>query len=77
MLDEIEEVLKLNVENNDILLVTLPNVQLPPTQYEKYANHVTSGFKEVLKDKKVKIIVVPAGTYVELIKSSSLDDIDA
>jgi len=70
---DIDNVLKIDVDDGDILLVTIPD-NLSRKEFDEFSKYVRNGFNDALKDKKVKIVIVPSNIKVELIKSSMLED---
>ncbi len=73
---KIEDAIKLNAENGDTLLVTLPpqSVVLPTKVLDDMFIRVAKAFEESFSDKDVRVLVVPHGMEVQLIKSSELKD---
>ena len=73
---QIEDVIKVNADEGDTLLVTLPEAseKLPTRVLDDMFQRVAKAFEQVFKDKDVKVIVVPYGMEVQLIKSSTIDD---
>lgn len=71
-----EDVLKINVDEGDALLVTLPETAnlMPREVQQAYQENVSNAFKDVFKEKEIKVIVMPHGMKVELIKASLMED---
>jgi len=69
-----DDVKKINVENEDVLLITLPEKinNYPTSAQNEYTKNVHESFLEIFKDKNIKIIVIPAGMKVEIIKNSDI-----
>ncbi len=74
MKDDIENVLKLNAEDGDMLVVTLAENDLPTHHLKTHMNEINKQFSMLLKDKDVKIIVIPHGMKVEILSASILKD---
>jgi len=74
----IDDVVKINVDDGDALLVTLPegSVNMPNVDLGKFIENVSRVFRDAFDDKKIKVIVVPYGMQVELIQSSTLKEKD-
>ena len=72
----ISDVIRIVADEGDTLLVTLPpmSTELPTNELDRMFERVAHGFKEAFNDKDVKVIVVPHGMDVQLIKSSELTD---
>jgi len=72
----IHDVIKVNADEGDTLLVALPEASehLPGGQLNAMFKRVAQAFEEVFADKDVKVIVVPYGMEVQLIKSSTIPD---
>jgi hypothetical protein len=68
----LQDVIKINTDEGDTLLVTLPeqSQQLPNIQLDNMFQRVGKAFEKTFADKDVKVVVVPYGMKVELIKSS-------
>ena len=73
---KIDNVLKILVDEGDMLLVTLPesSLNLPIVKHDDMLKGVAHAFEELLHGKRVKIMVVPYGMQVQIIKSSDFDD---
>jgi hypothetical protein len=71
-----DDVMKINVDEGDALLVRLPEAAnlMPRHQQQAYQQNVSHAFQDAFKDKKLKVIVMPHGMEVEIIKSSQLED---
>lgn len=74
MNDEIDNILKINPDDGDVLFVTLPDIKLPRSKLEEYMKNVGDKVSMMFSDKDVEVLVAPFGTKIELIKSSSLKD---
>ena len=74
----INDVVKVNADAGDTLLVALPeqSMDLPASQLDDMFQRVAQAFEQMFKDKDVKVIVVPYGMEVQIIKSSELKDKD-
>ena len=72
----IDDVIKINTDDGDTLLVEMPktSTELPITALREMNERVAKSFESVFADKDVKIIVIPYGMKVQLIKSSNLQD---
>ena len=72
----IQDVVKIDVDDGDVLLVKLPpqSEDLPAPALDQMYKRVANAFESVFFDKDVKILVVPPGMEVEIIKSSELKD---
>lgn len=72
----IDDVIKVNTDEGDTLLVTLPatSANLPYAILDKHLMRVAGLFTETFEGKDVKVLVVPHGMEVQLIKSSQLKD---
>jgi len=72
----LDDVVKINVDDGDALLVTLPegSANMPSAALGKFIENVSRVFHDAFEDKHIKIIVIPHGMQVELIKSSELKD---
>jgi len=72
----IDDVIKVDVEEGDALLVTLPETasRLPRDQQAQFATNVSQAFQTAFEDKNLKVVVMPHGMTVELIKGSQLED---
>lgn len=71
-----EDVLKLNADDGDVLLVTLPEAAnvMPREMQQAYQQNVSEAFQDVFKDKQVKVVVMPHGMEVTMFKSSMFED---
>jgi hypothetical protein len=71
-----DDVLKLNAEDGDALLVTLPETanMMSREVQQQYQESVSNAFKEVFKEKEIKVVVIPHGMKVELLKTNLLKD---
>ena len=72
----IQDVVKIDIDEGDTLLVKLPpqSVDLPNNALDQMYKAVSKGFESTFADKDVKILIVPHGMEVEIIKSSELND---
>jgi len=72
----IDDVIKVDVEEGDALLVTLPETAntMPRDQQAQFATNVSQAFQAAFEDKNLKVVVMPHGMTVELIKGSQLED---
>lgn len=72
----VDSVVTISTDDGDTLLVELPpqSTELPHRELEDMYTRVALAFEEVFADKDVKVIVVPNGMEVKLIKSSGIDD---
>ena len=73
-----EDVMKIDVEDEDVLLVTLPKhvSSFSPEQQQEYTKSVSDAFQAVFKEKNIKVVVVPQGMTVKVIRNSDLQDND-
>jgi hypothetical protein len=72
----IADVVKAAVEKGDTLIVTLPpqSESFPNSVLESMIKRVTRAFEVTFTDKDIRILVVPSGMEVQLIKTSELKD---
>jgi len=72
----IDDVLKLDVADGDALIVSLPEAanNMPVPQQQAFSKSVSEAFKDAFHDKQIKVVVVPHGMKVELLKVSELLD---
>jgi len=72
----IDDVIKVDVEDGDALLVTLPETAntMPREQQALFADNVSQAFQTAFENKNLKVVVMPYGMTVELIKGSQLED---
>jgi hypothetical protein len=70
-IDVDENVFKLEVDDGDVLIVTMPESSLSMSRrtFESFADETKNSFKDLLKDKDVKIVVIPYGMKVEYFKA--------
>ena len=68
-MEGIENVVKLDAADGDVLIVTL--AQPFP---EHVVSKITDNIEDLLDGKDVKVLIVPPGTKVELLKTSQLAD---
>jgi len=72
----IDDVIKVDVEDGDALLVTLPETanKMSREQQALFADNVSQAFQTAFENKNLKVVVMPYGMTVELIKGSQLED---
>lgn len=77
MLDkDIENVVKLDIDDGDIVLVTLPEFvdEMPSEKQKEFLITVQRGFMDALGEKEARVVVMPFGMKVEVLPSSMLKD---
>lgn len=72
----IDDTIKIDTEDGDIILVTLPEMttSMPMHLLDEHTQRVTDAFTALFKDKDVKIAVMQYGMKVEFFKGSNLAD---
>lgn len=71
MFEKLDDIVKIDCSEGDTLLITLAENQIPT---QKMITIMSEKFNNYFEDKKIKAIVVPYGTKVEVIKSSLFED---
>ena len=72
----INDVIKIDTDDGDTILVEMPpqSTHLPVPQLDDMTQRVAKAFEAAFADKDVRILVMPSGMKVQLIKSSKLQD---
>jgi len=71
---EIESIEKIDAEDGDILLVTLPDKTMSRKELSEWSNAINKQFRNLLDNKDVKIAILHSGMKVELLKTSQLEN---
>jgi len=70
---EIDDAQKINVEDGDVIVVTM-NPGILPTSEQ--ISKIRKEFRRVLPKKKFEILVIPHETKIEVIKASWFEDME-